>query len=294
MTQHSLPGAQRSAEPVAMTEGEFRLLGELIQERFGLCFPPENAFLLERRLQQRLEELRLRGFLDYYDYLRNASVPLTERERELDELFDRIATRETYFFRESYQLDVFRDELLPALYATRPRPRRLALWSAGCASGEEVYSLAMEVVRSGFASGWQVDILGSDWSRKALALAQRGLYGPSSFRQTDAALQERFFQLQSGGLEIVPEVRKLCRFARVNLMADDWSAVGGPFQAIFCRNVLIYFDRAARAPLLNRLHDKLVPGGILFLGHSESISDLATPLQLVRLGREIVYTRPAS
>jgi chemotaxis protein methyltransferase CheR len=77
-------------------------------------------------------------------------------------------------------------------------------------------------------------------------------------------------------------------------MADDWSAVGGPFQAIFCRNVLIYFDRASRAPLLTRLHDKLVPGGILFLGHSESISDLDTPLQLVRLGREIVYTRPAS
>jgi chemotaxis protein methyltransferase CheR len=280
--------------PLAMTTGEFTLLRDFIKARFGLCFPPENAYLLERRLQPRLEALQLYGFTDYHDYLNNAAVPAAERERELDELFERIATRETYFFRESYQLDAFRDELLPTLAAAAKASPRLSVWSAGCASGEETYSIAMEVLRSGRLGGFAIDIVGSDWSRKALAAAQRGVYGPSSFRQTEAALQQRFFRPTSGGFEVLPEVRKLCRFVRLNLVADDFSTIGGPFQAIFCRNVLIYFDRATRASLLQRLADKLTPGGYLFLGHSETIGDLGTPLQLARLGREIVYTRPLS
>jgi chemotaxis protein methyltransferase CheR len=274
-----------------MTDSEFQLLRDFIQARFGLRFPTENAYLLERRLQPRLEALGLAGFHSYYDYLQDSALP--ERERELDELYDRIATRETYFFRESYQLAAFRNELLPALGHKHPRGNRLSVWSAGCASGEEVYSLAMEILDSGQLATWQIEIVGSDFSLQALATARRGVYGQSSFRQTDPLRLQRYFRTLTGRWEILDEVRRLCRFTRSNLMAADWGTVGGPFDAIFCRNVLIYFDRAARGPLVTRLADKLVPGGYLFLGHSESLLDVSTPLHLVHLGSEIVYQKPA-
>lgn len=281
-----------SSMPAPMTESEFQLLRDFIQARFGLRFPSENAFLLERRLQPRLEAHALPSFHAYYDFLQTAAA--SEVDRELDELFDRIATRETYFFRESYQLDALRDQLIPALCEKRPRGNKLSLWSAGCASGEEVYSLAMAVLESGRLHNWQVEIVGSDFSLQALATARRGVYGQSSFRQTEPARLSRFFRSLTGRWEVLDEVRRLCRFTRANLAAADWGAVGGPFDAIFCRNVLIYFDRAARGALVTRLAERLAPGGYLFLGHSESLIDQSTPLLLTHLGREIVYTKPAS
>jgi chemotaxis protein methyltransferase CheR len=277
-----------------MTEREFSLLRDLIQARFGLCFPTETAYLLERRLLPRLEVHKLTSYLDYYDYLKNPAVPDSERDLELDELYDRIATRETYFFRETYQLTAFREHLLPTLLAQRPRGKRLNIWSAGCASGEEVYSLAMEILDSGDFADWSVEITGSDLSLQALATARRGVYGQTAFRQTEPRWIQRYFRTLTGRWEIIDEVRRLCRFTRSNLVASDWGAVGGPFDAIFCRNVLIYFDRAARGPLVTRLADKLVPGGYLFLGHSESLIDVSTPLHLTHLGSEIVYSKPAA
>ena len=288
------PSPRPALTPAAMTDHEFRMLRDFIMARFGLCFPPENAFLLERRLQPRLAALSLIHFADYYAYLQDPAVPEPERERELDELFDRIATRETYFFREAYQLAALRDELLPAIYKRRPRGNRLSLWSAGCASGEEVYSLAMVILESGLFADWQVEVVGSDYSLQALATARRGVYGQSSFRQTEPARLQRFFRTLTGRWEVVDPVRRMCRFTRSNLAAADWGAVGGPFDAIFCRNVLIYFDRAARGPLVTRLAERLGPGGLLFLGHSESLIADSTPLHLTHLGSEIVYAKSAS
>lgn len=278
---------------VAMSGVEFQLLRDLIQARFGLRFDDDTAYLLERRLQPRIEALHLRSFLDYHDFITNPALPEPERERELDEVFDRVATRETYFFRESYQLDAFREELLPQLVKTRPRGRRLNLWSAGCASGEEVYSLAIESILSGLLSEWEVNILGSDLSQLGLSVARQGIYGVSSFRQTEPWRQQRFFKAMTGGRwQVLPEVRRLCTFTRTNLTSTDWASIGGPFDAIFCRNVIMYFDRAMRSALIQRLANKLVPGGYLFLGHSESLLDQTSPLQIVRLGSALVYRKP--
>ncbi|MFO0572562.1 MAG: protein-glutamate O-methyltransferase CheR [Polyangia bacterium] len=284
---------QPTASPIAMSEVEFQLLRDLIQARFGLRFDDDTAYLLERRLMPRIESLHLRSFLDYHDFITNPALPEPERERELDEIFDRVATRETYFFRESYQLDAFREELLPLLVKTRPRGRRLSVWSAGCASGEEAYSLAIEIILSGLLGEWDVGVLGSDLSQAALQTARGGAYGPSSFRQTEPWRQQRFFKALTGGRwQVQPEVRRLCTFTRANLISTDWASVGGPFDAIFCRNVIMYFDRVMRSALIQRLASKLVPGGYLFLGHSESLLDLTTPLQIVRLGSALVYRKP--
>jgi chemotaxis protein methyltransferase CheR len=284
---------QPTPSPIAMSEVEFQLLRDLIQARFGLRFDDDTAYLLERRLLPRIEGLHLRSFLEYHDFVTNPALPEPERERELDEIFDRVATRETYFFRESYQLDAFREELLPQLAKKRPRGRRLSIWSAGCASGEETYSLAVEIIVSGLLGEWDVNVVGTDLSQAALQIARQGVYGASSFRQTEPWRQQRFFKPMTGGRwQVQPDVRKLCTFTRANLISTDWASVGGPFDAIFCRNVIMYFDRPLRSALVQRLSAKLTPGGYLFLGHSESLLDQTSPLQIARLGSALVYRKP--
>lgn len=272
----------------------FRRFCAFIEARFGLVYGAETAFLVERRLLQRMQSLGLSSFEEYFFYLVAPShTPLADfaEDSEEAELFELLSTRETYFFREKYQLDVFRDVLLPTLEQSRPRKNRLSVWSAGCASGEETYSIAIEMVESGLFAGWDAQIVGSDLSASALRIARHGVYGPSSFRETTPERQERFFRPLAGRWQVLESVRKLCSFVRLNLMSLDFSAVGGPFDAIFCRNVIIYFDRKKRAEFIERLCDGLAPGGYLFLGHAETLLDERTPLETTRLGREIVYRK---
>jgi chemotaxis protein methyltransferase CheR len=279
-----------------MDESEFRLLQGLIRDHAGILFSEENAFLLERRLQGRLQALHLRRFIDYYDHLRNPALPAAQREQEMDELCERIVTRETYFFREDYQLDLLRDEILPQLRRLRPRGERLSLWSAGCSTGEEPYTLAMEVLQSGLFHLWDVQITGTDLSREALEVARAGAYGPSSFRQVDGrgATHARYFRPFGAQRLVAEEVRRLTSFARLNLHAPSWSVPGEPFDVIFCRNVLIYLDRALRPAIVRRFSEKLVPGGYLLLGHSENLLDMASPLSACHIKKEIVYRKPAA
>lgn len=299
-------GAHGAASPASLHPHEFVLLRDLVAERFGLQYADELAYLLERRLQPRMEALGLRSFLDYHDYLVNSALPESERERELGEVFERLSTRETYFLRESYQLDALRIELLPRLAQSRRHSRQLRLLSAGCASGEEAYSLAITVCESGlFESGWDVQIVGCDLSQRALAAARRANYGRSSFRQISDALLARYFCKNSDGTYAVADsVRRLCRmhFVQANLSLTDaqWATtadaqrdLAGPFDAIFCRNLLIYFDRTRRPQLLTGLANRLTADGYLFLGHSESLHDLKTPFVLDRLSGELVYRLPA-
>ncbi len=276
---------------VVMDDQEFRLLRGLIRDHAGILFPQENGFLLQRRLQGRLLALGLRRFQDYYDYLQDPAVPAAVRERERDELCERIVTRETYFFREPYQLDAFRTEILPRLGGPRTGRGRLSVWSAGCSTGEEPYTIAIEIIESGRFDLQQVGITGTDLSRESLEAARAGVYGASSFRQTEPWQLERYFQPQGGRQQVVEQVRRLVTFARLNLHAAETTVPGEPFDVIFCRNVLIYLDRAVRPAIVRYFHDKLAPGGYLLLGHSESLLDMPSPLQPCHIKREIVYRK---
>ena len=295
-------GAQGVDRPISLLPHEFVLLRDLVADRLGLNYADELAYLLERRLAPRVEALGLHCFLDYHDYLINDAIPESERARELAEIFELLSTRETYFFRESYQLDALRKELLPRLLQSRRHSKRLRFLSAGCASGEEAYSIAISICQSGLLDpSWEVTIVGCDLSQRALEAARRGTYGRSSFRHVSDALMQEYFQAQSDGTHAVCEaVRRMCRmrFVRANLSAaaNDWtqsqadqSELAGPFDAIFCRNLLIYFSRARRSQLLSGLATRLAPDGYLFLGHSESLHDLKTPFVLERLAGELVY-----
>jgi chemotaxis protein methyltransferase CheR len=267
-----------------------RLLRDLIYEHCGIFFEDDSLYLLNRRLQPRINTLGLSDFDDYHRYLRAAN-PETRRS-ELEEIVERITTNETYFFREQYQLDAFRLEILPAIHQARPRGQRLSVWSAGCASGEEAYTIAILIHESGLFGDWDVRVFGNDISRRVLACARKGAYGRSSFRATNPRFVRRYFREIEGKFQVRDEIRQLVSFGQINLLDESMIALLHEVDVIFCRNVLIYFDKASRKRVIDILHRKLGKGGYLLLGHSESLSNLSTAFELVHLKHDMVYRKP--
>jgi chemotaxis protein methyltransferase CheR len=258
--------------------------------------------LLERRLRERLNVRGLTSFADYYGLLKYGSLA----NEEWDEAGDLLTTHETYFFREDYQLRAFQQELLPML-AEKSR-RRIQVWSAGCSTGEEAYTIAMLILESGLfhpAHGWELRVHGSDLSKKCIAAARRGVYGPGSFRSTpDQARARWFVPLEADGKDlgpgalpavsysIAPAARALCHFAQMNLLDEERTQLVGRCDVIFCRNVVLYFDAAARRRVIEMFYDRLVPGGVLLLGHAESLLNVSTAFELLHLKEDLVYRKP--
>ena len=267
---------------------EFRLLRDTVSARTGLSFSPEMRSSFERRLRERLAALNLRTFAEYYQHLRFHPTAA----QEWDEVFDLLTTNETYFYREDYQLHAFRDEVLPILAQQAKLRRRLSIWSAGCSTGEEAYTIAILVKESGLFAGWDVAVHGSDISRRCIAVARRGVYGPSSFRVMPDGLRKAYFVDRPGGSHVAESVRSLCHFNQMNLLDADRARLLGRVDAIFCRNVLIYFDGHSRRKMIDLFLDRLPPGGVLLLGHSESLLNLSTAFELCHLKGDLVYRKP--
>jgi chemotaxis protein methyltransferase CheR len=294
---------RRTAAPfgdtIVLKPDEFRLLRDLFVARTGLQFGAEARFALERRLRERLMVLKLASFADYHQYLRFGS----HASAEWDEAIDLLTTNETYFFREDRQLRAFQNEVLPMIEVQARARRRLAVWSAGCSTGEEAYTIGMLIQQSGLfprrvlpgePPAWDVRIYGSDISRRCVAAARRGVYGDSSFRATPAESQRAYFHERPDGWHVSEAIRQLCHFGQMNLLDEDRSRVLGRADAIFCRNVLIYFDARARKTAIEVLYDRLNPGGVLLLGHSESLLNVSTAFELLHLRDDLVYRKPLS
>jgi chemotaxis protein methyltransferase CheR len=268
---------------------EFRLLRDLVNERSGIHFEDGSLYAFERRLRDRLRALGMSDFTAYHHYLRWSDPAGTE----MDETIDALVTNETYFFREEYQLRAFRRDVLPDLKARAEAQgrKRLVLWSAGCSTGEEVYTLAILVLRSGLFEGWDVRVFGNDVSKRVLAVARRGLYPSHSFRAMPAEYAEYFVD-EPDGRRVHPRVRALCQFGQLNLLDRDRTSLLGRVDAIFCRNVLIYFDTESRKRVIETFYERLQPGGYLMLGHSESLLHLSTAFELAHLSSDMVYKKP--
>jgi len=283
-------GPDQEAE---LTEEEFRLLRELVHERFGLYFEDAQRGTLRSRLLGRLAPLDLLSFEDYYHYLRFGP----RRRDELQRMVCHLTNNETYFFREMPQLQVFADPVLRRLKEakTAQGERRLRILSAGCSTGEEPYTLAMIVWDSGhFFWNWDVKVTGMDVDTDALEKARRAVYHHNSFRALSPALVERHFTAQpTGGWQVKESVRRLVELRHGNLVEPASFEGLGPLDAVFCRNVLIYFSDAMILRVVRAFHDVLAPGGYLFLGHAESLSritDLFTP---IRFQGAMVYQKAA-
>jgi len=268
---------------------EFRLIRDFINQFCGIYFSDDSVYIVERRLRERLRDLGLENFAEYYRYLQYHP----KAEAELEASAEVLTTNETYFFREAYQLRAFAEEVLPVVRgrALARGSNRLDVWSAGCSSGEEVYTIAMLVDATGLFDGWDVRVFGNDISRRVLTKARGATYGAASFR---AMIPEydRYFIDTEEGRQVHPRIRSMCHFGHLNLMNQRRAAIVGRVDVTFCRNVLIYFDDASRRKVLDSIYERLQRGGYLLLGHSESLLRSSTAFEIAQLSTDIVYRRP--
>jgi chemotaxis protein methyltransferase CheR len=272
----------------SLSTEEWRLLRDAISAKTGLTFSADVRGSFERKLRERLAVLNLRTFSEYYQHLRFHPLAI----QEWDEVCDILTTNETYFYREDYQLTAFRDEVLPTLAQQAKARRRLSIWSAGCSTGEEVYTIGILVKESKLFLGWDVTIHGSDISRRCVAAARKGIYGASAFRVMPEALRRTYFVERADGSHVADGIRSSCHFNQMNLLDGDRARLLGRVDAIFCRNVLIYFDAPSRRKVIDLFHERLYPGGVLLLGHSESLLNLSTAFELYHLKGDLVYRKP--
>ena len=280
----------RFADEIRLAPDEFRLLRDLVNRHCGIVLSAEQRPVIERRLRERLSIHGLHSFGEYYQLLRS---PVRGRD-ELEETIDIVTINETYFYREDYQLSSLQNEIIPMLRKPPMSRSCISIWSAGCSKGEEVYSIAMSASEAGLIGGTDLRVFGSDISRRCIAQARKGLYGPASFRSLPSHLKRKYFLERPDGLHVTEELRTWCHFGQLNLLDPATASVVGRADVILCRNVLIYFDDASRRKVIEMFYERLSPGGYLLLGHSESLLNVTTAFELVHLRDDLVYRKPLS
>lgn len=277
--------SRSSTDIEPMGKETLRSLCELINHHSGLAYDVSSQGLLERRLAVRLHERGLSSFVDYVELL-------AEDDSELAAAFEILTTKETYFFRQDYQLRAFVDEVLPLLVEGSEGRGRLTIWSAGCSSGEEAYTLAMMLSDHPLLRSFKVRLIATDLCASNIEIAERGIYRESSMRATAPEDVEKYFTKVPLGYQVNANVRRMVHFSRGNLVYPADVRAVGRVDVIFCRNVLIYFDQATRRATTNLFYERLLPGGFLLLGHSESLLNSGTRFEPVHLKGDLVYRRP--
>jgi chemotaxis protein methyltransferase CheR len=267
----------------AMSQEEYLLLNELVSCQFGIAFPEHKRDLLEARLRPRLQALHLRRFFDYYLMLQ------CDRNGERESLVELVTNNETFFFRETAQFEAFFEEA-----ARKPRGgRKLRLLCAGCSSGEEPYTLAIFAQQNILTmSGAAVEIDAFDLDNSRIEMAHRAEYGRSALRSLTAPQVDRYLApVAPERWSLKPFYRAGIRFATGNILELSTFAPAVPYDAVFCRNVLIYFSEPALHRAVDHFAEVLRPGGLLFLGAAESIIGLSDRFETARLSRSIVYRK---
>lgn len=273
-----------------MSDEEFQLLRDCIYGHCGIYFDSDSKYILEKRLSRRLTDLEIPTFYDYYHYLKYNR----NKDQELMDIMDVLTTNETYFFRESFQLKAFTDEVIPELVKIKSARgnRSLRIWSAGCSTGEEPYTIAMLLSEIPELTGWNIEIIGTDISQRVLQHARRAVYGKASFRTTEEHYLLKFFSPQDGGYKVNDAIRNLVTISHLNLFDTNRMIMLGKVDLIFCRNVIIYFDLVAKKRVAESFHNTLYDGGFLLLGHSESLMNVTTLFTLRHFKNDMIYQRP--
>ena len=265
----------------------------LIKEKCGLTFAGIREDTLLRRLEARIRSRRMRSLRDYYFFLKYAS----EGREELGGLVDELTINETFFFRNAPQFEFFETAALQAIIASRRKAVQptIRIWSAGCSSGEEPYSIAIAVldVLGLEARNWAIRIFATDINRRILDVATAGIYDDWSMRRMTPLRRERYFSAsENGKWKISDAVKRTVIFEQRNLLSEAPEMNPFNLDCIFCRNVLIYFDESVSKKLVNNFYDSLRPGGFLFLGHSESLHNVTGAFDVVLKPGVVVYRRP--
>ena len=270
---------------------DFATIRDEVYRKLGLYFEDSKVYFIQKRIEKRMETLAVASFADYGFLLRFGD----KEGKEMQALANLITTNETYMFREFEQLQAFADHCLPMILKPREaaNDRTLRIWSAGCSSGEEPYTLAiiLKEVMHDFRS-WDIKIKATDIDQVRLEMARRAVYEERSVHEIPPEYFDRHItRLPAGYFAVKPETAKLVELEHLNL--NDRLAMRNfrQFDFIFCRNVLIYFDDASRKAVVDHFYNALKPGGFIFLGHSESIGRISTAFKLLRVGQHLVYRK---
>ena len=260
------------------TDSDFQALGTLVKQMTGINLAESKRELVYGRVSRRLRALGMSSFGTYRQLLESGDGS------ELVAFCNALTTNLTSFFRESHHFDYFRDEFLAPRRGPGRRSGRIRIWSSACSSGEEPYSIAMTIVETiPEWQKWDIKILATDLDSDILARAQRGSYNADRVKGLDPRRLGRFFTETREGTElsyqVVPELRQLITFKQINLMHD--LPMSGPLDAIFCRNVVIYFDKDTQRGLFSRIAKLQRPGDLLFLGHSETLFKVSEDYALI-------------
>jgi chemotaxis protein methyltransferase CheR len=270
---------------VSLTEHELSEIRMLIEERTSIRFDESRERFFSARVR---EHMARKGHARGTDLLR----AIRKGNFDFQELLESLLTQETSFFRYPGVFEAFEKRILPELHIKKfwKNPRSLRIWSAGCSTGEEPYSIAISVADAlSFSDAWNVEILATDIGRNALAIAERAIYAGRSIASVTERQLAAHFQPAEGGQEVRPRLRKMVSFVHMNL---NNAVYVGKMDVVFCMNVLIYFSEARRRDLVQHFYSALEPGGYLFLGHSESISKMPVKFQAIVLNDCILYRKP--
>lgn len=274
---------------INMSESQFEKLRKIIYDRSGIHFQDTKKYVLESRLTRRLEELDFENYDQYLMYLTTGPY----QSEEFQEMFNRITINETSFFRNEPQLQSFEERILPELLEARKATKTLRIWSAACSSGEEPYTLAIQIYRSlGVRlADWRIEILGTDISEKVLNIARSGRYHHYAVRSTNPAIVSRYFKQDDRHYQLNDDIMSMVNFEKLNLKDVFAARRFGTFDLIMCRNVLIYFDDDMKTNVIKMFHHQLADDGTLYIGHSESLHNMETGFAQLDLPHAFAYRK---
>lgn len=280
-----------TTQPVLHND-EFIAVRDFIYEKAGIWFAENKKYLIESRLSKRMGELGITNYKDYF-----YRIKYDASSREFDALMNVVTTNETSFFRNPPQLKAFSEEVMPLIVKEKSNgsgSKRIKIWSAGCSTGEEPYTIAiilMEMLKP--ISAWNIEILANDISQNVLYSARKGIYQEMTFRTTDPAIIDRYFIKEGKAYRIKDEVKRLVKFNQVNLNDPRQVVSINDCDFIFCRNVMIYFSDDIKKSLVKQFYRSLRPGGYFFIGHSESLHGISKSFKLEYFKNGLVYKKEA-
>jgi len=274
-------------KPIVLSRGDFELIRNLINKKTGIFFDERKKYFLASRLSTRMENLGLSNVRDYW-YLINTDP------QELSIFIESIVIPETYFFRDYPQLKMFAEDILPLVCEEKKKKinKTIRIWSAGCSTGEEPYTLSIiltEMIDN--IGSWNIDILGTDINRESLKRGQEAIYGLRSIKDVPLEYRSKYFISRDSYYLVKPQIKKFVRFSYLNLTDNLKMQTMRGFDFIFCRNVLIYFDNESSKRVISHFYDALNKGGYIFLGSSESISRLSAAFKLVKFKNGLAYMK---
>ena len=269
----NIPQASEAEKEFLLTEKDYQFIQKLAYDETGIVLSDQKRDMVYARLVRRLRKLQLKNFSEYCEYLqKNFAIELTD-------FVNSITTNLTFFFREEHHFEMLVKLIIPEIQKANKTEKRIRVWSAGSSTGEEPYSIAMTLSELTQLSNWDVKVLATDLDSNVLATGMAGIYSEERIQSIDKTRIKKFFKPHDTDFQVVDSVKSMISFKQLNLM-QEWP-MSGKFDLIFCRNVVIYFDKETQKKLFNRYADYLNENGYLIIGHSESLHGVSDRFKLV-------------